>query len=68
MSEKNGIWGTAQAVPGLGVVLGGKPSGAQFSDVSCPSAGNCDAVGAYSPSSSRTRAFVVSERKGVWAS
>ncbi len=49
VNEKSGVWGMARAVPGLAALLGSKPSGARFSDVSCPSAGNCGAVGSYSP-------------------
>src|SRR6185437_3963753 len=48
VSEKNGVWGAARAVPGLAALLGSKPSGARFSGVSCPSAGTCGAVGSYS--------------------
>lgn len=66
VSEKGGVWSAAKAVPGLPALLGSKPSGALFTGISCPSAGNCGAVGSYSPSGSRTRAFVVSERNGVW--
>src|SRR6185437_6584258 len=66
VSEKNGVWGAARAVPGLAALLGSKPSGARFSSVSCPSAGTCGAVGSYSPSASRTRAFVISEKNGTW--
>ena len=66
VSEKNGVWGTARAVPGLAALLGGKPSGARFSAVSCPSAGNCGAAGSYSPRAGLTRAFAVSEKNGTW--
>src|SRR5712691_12402087 len=66
VSEKNGVWGTARAVPGPAALLGRKTAGARFSGVSCSSAGNCGAGGAYSPNAGRTRAFVVSEKNGVW--
>ncbi len=66
VSEKNGVWGTARAVPGTAALLGRKTSGARFSGVSCSSAGNCGAGGSYSPNAGRTRAFVVSEKNGVW--
>lgn len=66
VSEKNGVWGTARAVPGLAALLGSKPSRARFSSVSCPSAGNCAAAGSYFPGGSLTRAFVISEKNGVW--
>jgi len=66
VSEKNGVWGAARAVPGLAARLGGKPSGARFSGISCPSAGNCGAAGSYSPRAKLTRAFVISEKNGTW--
>lgn len=66
VNETNGVWGAARAVPGLAALAGSKPSGARFSGVSCPSAGNCGAVGSYSPSARRTRAFVISEKNGTW--
>lgn len=67
VTEKNGAWDMAHAVPGLAALLGSKPSGALFSSVSCPSAGDCAAAGSYSPRTGITRAFVVSEKNGVWA-
>jgi hypothetical protein len=66
VNEKRGVWGTAEAVPGLAALLGRKPSEAVFSDVSCSSAGNCGAAGFYFPAANVSRAFVVSEKKGVW--
>jgi hypothetical protein len=66
VSEKDGVWAAARAVPGLAALLGGKPSGARFSGVSCPSAGNCGAVGSYSPRAGLTRGFVLSEKNGTW--
>ncbi len=65
-ARRTGVWGAARAVPGLAALLGGKPSGAQFSGVSCPSAGDCGAAGSYSPRASLTRAFVISEKNGTW--
>jgi hypothetical protein len=63
VSEHHGIWGPAEPVPGL----------AQFStddavdSVSCASAGDCTAGGAYgfSPTANPS-AFVVSEKCGMW--
>ncbi len=66
VSEKHGVWGTAQAVPGLAALLGRKPVEARFAALSCSSAGNCGAAGFYSPSAKVTRAFVVSEKNGTW--
>jgi hypothetical protein len=57
-----GTWGTAQGVPGLGA-LGAIGSG--VNSVSCPSPGNCAAVGEYGDGGS-LRAFVVDEVSGSW--
>src|SRR5215472_5993782 len=43
--EKNGTWGKAHAIPGIGVLSGGRGASAHF--VSCASAGNCAVVGTY---------------------
>src|SRR5215472_12989291 len=43
--EKNGTWGKAHAIPGVGVLSGGRGAAAHF--VSCASAGNCAVVGTY---------------------
>jgi hypothetical protein len=62
VSEKNGVWGEAINVPGLGTLA------FRFSDVlsvSCASAGNCAAGGDYeTPGGSQ--GFVVREKNGVW--
>jgi hypothetical protein len=50
----------------MAALLGGKPSEAVFSQVSCSSAGNCGAGGYYSPDPRVTRAFVISEKNGTW--
>jgi hypothetical protein len=54
-------WGTAEAVPGLAALNAG--GSAQTSAVSCPSAGNCAAVGWYD---SAALPFIVSEKNGTW--
>src|SRR6266851_6436816 len=51
-------------VPGLGPLNGVVSSGVD--SVSCPSAGNCVAVGLFSDDSARSEGFVVTERGGVW--
>ena len=64
VSERNGAWGKAVPVPGLGALnLGGS---AQVSSVSCASAGNCVAGGGYEAGSTLTQAFVASEVNGRW--
>jgi hypothetical protein len=62
VSEKNGVWGQAVEVPGLGALNKGD---AGVGSVSCPSAGNCGAGGNY-VDRHRELGFVVSERNGVW--
>jgi hypothetical protein len=62
VSEKNGVWGQAINVPGLGALA------FRFSDVlsvSCASAGNCAAGGDYeTPGGSQ--GFVAIQKNGVW--
>jgi hypothetical protein len=40
--------------------------GAATESVSCPSAGNCAAVGAYLDKTGRIQAFVIGQRGGTW--
>ncbi len=64
MNEVSGRWGTLMPVPGLSRLnTGGR---AYVTSVSCASAGNCAAGGAFTVSSAN-RAFVVSERNGRWS-
>jgi len=63
VSEKNGVWGQAIEVPGLGALNTG--GDAQVLSVSCGSAGNCAAGGYYGPAGNG-QGFVVSEKNGVW--
>ncbi len=68
LSERNGTWGKAQAVPGLAALNVGR--NAEVDSISCPSAGHCSAGGFYSVKSANILAdsevFVVSEKNGVW--
>jgi hypothetical protein len=65
VSQKNGTWGQAIEVPGLAALnVGGN---ADVESVSCASAGNCAAAGAYQDGSSHQQAFVVSENNGSWS-
>jgi hypothetical protein len=64
VSERNGSWGKAKEVPGLGALNAG--GHAQVLSVSCPSAGNCAAGGYYTDSSGHSQGFVVSKRNGSW--
>jgi hypothetical protein len=65
VSEVNGTWGTAEAVPGI-AALSTYPAG-QVGSVSCASAGNCSAGGYYGVSSPPGQhAFVVTQTNGTW--
>jgi hypothetical protein len=62
VTEKSGRWG--QAVPVARMLNAG---GFGYIDsVSCASAGNCGAAGAYETSSKRFQAFVVVQKNGKW--
>ena len=63
-AERHGRWGRAIEVPGLGALNTGGNAG--VSSVSCPSAGNCAAVGDYKDQAGNTQGFVVSQRYGHW--
>src|SRR6266487_4000354 len=63
VSEKNGRWGTAIEVPGLGALNTGGNAGVL--SVSGGSAGNCAAGGAYTDNSG-LQGFVAAERDGRW--
>jgi hypothetical protein len=63
-SERNGSWGKAIEVPGMGILNAGQ--NAELSSVSCGSAGNCAAGGYYFDGAYLQQAFVVSERNGAW--
>jgi hypothetical protein len=68
--ERNGAWGTAIEVPGLGALNKGNRAAVNW--VSCGSAGSCVAGGAYAGGfvaparSGRLHGFVAVERNGVW--
>lgn len=65
VSERNGRWGRPIEIPGIAALnKGQRPAIASW--VSCASAGNCTAVGSYSPRLDNTSAFVVTERHGRW--
>jgi hypothetical protein len=62
--ERNGRWGTAIEVPGLGALNAG--GAAEVSSVSCASAGSCAVGGDYSDRRSDFQGFVAVERGGRW--
>lgn len=63
VSEKHGVWGKAIEVPGSAAANTG--AFAEVNAVSCPSAGDCTAVGSYTDRIA-LRAFAVVERNGRW--
>jgi hypothetical protein len=64
VSERNGIWGTIEKVPGVAPLNTGRDAMTQ--DMSCSSTGNCGAGGFYVTSRGVTGGFVVSEQDGAW--
>jgi hypothetical protein len=65
-SERNGVWGTASEVPGLGALNTGVGGSAEVYQISCASPGNCTAGGIYDATDDESRGFVASERNGTW--
>ncbi len=61
VSERNGTWGKAIKVLGLGNVVE-----AGVASVSCASAGNCSAGGGVEDASFTSKPFVVSQANGHW--
>ena len=61
--EQNGVWGQAIDVPGLATL--GKFAG--VSSVSCASAGDCAADGAYRDQHQHWQGYLVREKNGVWS-
>jgi len=62
--ERNGRWGTAIEVPGLGALNTGGPAG--VNSVSCASPGSCAAGGDYADGDGNAQGFVADEDNGVW--
>jgi len=65
VDEKNGVWGQAIEVPGLGALNASMDvQAAAVESISCTTPGNCLAGGTYGQPYSW--AFVASEKNGVW--
>ena len=64
INQVNGIWGTAEEVPGTATLNTG--GNAAINSLSCASAGNCSAGGSYTDSSGGFQALVVSQVGGTW--
>jgi hypothetical protein len=63
VTEKNGVWGNAIAVPGITTL---NYAYATLTSLSCASAGNCSAGGAYYDGTGARQAYVAIEKAGVW--
>jgi hypothetical protein len=68
VKETNGIWDSAEEVPGTASLNAG--GYAQVNSVSCPAVGNCSAGGQYASASvdgvTVSQAFVVNETNSAW--
>jgi hypothetical protein len=64
VSEKNGTWGAAAALPGVAKLNTGAFGG--LTSVSCASAGNCSAAGYYVLKNNDQQVFVVTEKNWTW--
>jgi hypothetical protein len=63
--ERNGVWGAAQAVPGMSVL----PANRSFpGSVSCGSPGNCVVAGTYFDDHMSQQVYVADEVDGQWGS
>jgi hypothetical protein len=63
-SQGGGTWRTAEPVAGVSRL--GSVTGSQIIALSCPSAGDCTAVGQYSEAGNTLGVFSVSETNGAW--
>ena len=63
VNETNGVWGTAEEVPGTAAL---NATRAATASVSCATAGNCSAGGFYTDASGHQQAFIVAETNGTW--
>jgi hypothetical protein len=64
VNEKKGTWGRAAELAGIASLNVGKS--ARLESMSCPSAGNCSAIGFYSIGEDNRRSFVAGEKNGKW--
>ncbi len=65
-TEKRGSWGEATEVVLSGTAYANGNPEAALLGVSCPSAGNCTAVGTYENIVGRHQALTVTEKGGTW--
>jgi Bacterial Ig-like domain (group 3) len=64
VTEKNGVWGTAIALPGSATLNTGKNM--SVSEVSCVSPGTCSATGDFHASNHSEGVWLASQRGGTW--
>jgi hypothetical protein len=64
VSERNGVWGKAIEVPGLGSLNAGGQ--ASVDSLSCAAPGDCSAGGQYTDKHGNGQAFVATETGYVW--
>jgi hypothetical protein len=67
LTETNGSWATGSEALLPANALRTKRQMAGLTSISCPTAGNCTAIGTYFDSSSNLRGLLLSEHGGVWA-
>jgi hypothetical protein len=65
-NEKDGVWGTAKEVPGLGALNVGGYAG--LGGLSCRSVGDCVLAGDYAGTGTEVQAFLATEKNGGWGS
>jgi hypothetical protein len=63
VNETNGVWGSAEEIPGVASI---SSSNSGNSYISCSTAGNCSAGGGLETASNTRFAFLVNETDGVW--
>jgi hypothetical protein len=64
VAERNGRWGKARRVPGLGALNAG--GNAAVTSLSCAPGGYCVAGGSYTDAAGNSQGFVVTGVKGRW--
>jgi len=67
LTETNGTWAAGTEAPLPANATHSRRQFVQLSSVSCPSAGNCTAIGTYTDNSRNTWGLLLSERNGAWA-
>jgi hypothetical protein len=63
VNETNGVWGSAEEIPGVASIAS---SSFGYGAISCSSAGNCSAGGSLGTASGTWFAYLVNETDGVW--